>query len=493
MARANLPAWSAHASRAARPGEAKALANHQEAIAILEGRCDPDNIDTSVTLSNRKVSAPKRPQPLGQLHVPDTLTLPERVKEGSTSSSGLRLVTRTSPGKVSGRQGSRKPSANRQAPPPQSVSEVSIPDTLVPKQALLQEILVQTRAYIRRFVAATPEQYVILALWAAHTYVAEHFQQTAYLWIHSPVRQSGKTRLLEVLESVVCRAWLVGRITIPALVRGIEAKQRPTLLLDELDQSMRASTEYRFSMAQLLNDSCRRGRKAFLCVRGSGDDHEIGEFDVYCPKVLAGLSGENQTLPDTVEDRSIPIRMERRKNQRIERFREREKGTGEEIRSAWSEFFTPEVTDWLAVADPEMPSDLSDRAQDACLGLVALADLAGGSWSSAVRSSLAMLLQRDPEADGDLRLQLLNDIRDVLGKDEFVTSEKLVARLRKLPDRPWKADVNGRELSTHRLARTLGDFAIKPQVNGSMQKRGYLRRDFERVFAAYLQQLPQKR
>jgi hypothetical protein len=445
-------------------------------------------VDTSEVSKNGevsgKLSAQKRPKTLAQSQITDTLTLIERDKEQRAWSKADATRSGSYPRKVSKCQKSSNTSIMTGKI---ADFEVSIPDTLLAQRTALRQLLAQTKTYIKRYVAATEEQYTILVVWVAHTYIVEHFQQTPYLWVHSAVRQSGKTRLLEVLESVVWSAWMLGRVSIAAITRGIELKGRPTLLLDELDQSMRASHDYRNNMAQILNDSCRRGRKSTLCIKGQDGEQTIGEFDVYCAKVLAGLSGESQTLPDTVEDRSIPIRMERREGQHIERFRERDKGEGERLQMAWSDFFSPDkVVEWLTAADPVMPSELSDRAQDACQALAALADLAGEEWPAKVRKALVTLTERDPETDGNLGLQLLHDIREVFNStaDNFLSSDSLVSRLRKLSDRPWKSDVNGSALSPHRLARMVGDFKIKPHSNGKL--RGYRRKDFKKTFEAYL-------
>jgi hypothetical protein len=48
------------------------------------------------------------------------------------------------------------------------------------------------------------------------------------------MKRSGKTRLLEVAETLVARPWFTGRTTAAALVRKIDGDQ-PTLLLDESD------------------------------------------------------------------------------------------------------------------------------------------------------------------------------------------------------------------------------------------------------------------
>ena len=77
-------------------------------------------------------------------------------------------------------------------------------------------------------------QLTAVALWVVHTHAFQAAECTPYLSINSAEKQSGKTRLLEVLELLVARPWLTGRVTAAALIRKV-ARDTPTLLLDETD------------------------------------------------------------------------------------------------------------------------------------------------------------------------------------------------------------------------------------------------------------------
>src|SRR5215469_496369 len=88
--------------------------------------------------------------------------------------------------------------------------------------------------YVRRFVYLSKEQEVVIALWVFHTYAADSAETTPYLAVTSAEKQSGKTRLLEVLSTIVAEPWFTGRVTAAVLVRKVDDK-KPTLLLDESD------------------------------------------------------------------------------------------------------------------------------------------------------------------------------------------------------------------------------------------------------------------
>ena len=84
------------------------------------------------------------------------------------------------------------------------------------------EILERISDYVRRYVHLSDAQARIIALWIAHTHGISFADHDAVLGITSAAKRSGKTRLLEVLELVVARPWLTGRVTAACLVRKVD-------------------------------------------------------------------------------------------------------------------------------------------------------------------------------------------------------------------------------------------------------------------------------
>ena len=174
--------------------------------------------------------------------------------------------------------------------------------------------------YVRRFVALSDAQLRIIVLWVVHTYLLSFIDCTPYLAITSAEKQCGKTRLLEVLERLVANPWQTGRVTAAVLIRKIDAVQ-PTLLLDESDAAFGGEKEYAEALRGVLNTGYRRGGTASCCV-GKGAETTFKDFSTFCPKAIAGIG----KLPDTVADRSIPIRLKRaaRGKESVEKFRLRD-------------------------------------------------------------------------------------------------------------------------------------------------------------------------
>jgi len=247
------------------------------------------------------------------------------------------------------------------------------------------EILDVVLAFVTRFVSMTAHQARVVALWVAHTYAFDAADTTPYLSVNSPEKQSGKTRLLEVAEKIVMNPWLTGRTTAAALVRKING-QHPTLLLDESDTAFQQEKEYVAALRGILDTGYRKSGKASLCV-GQGAAIEVRDFQTFSPKAIAGIG----QLPDTVRDRSIPIKLKRARRGAVARFREREANReGLEIAARLATWCAANL-ETLRQARPETLTQLSDRQSDCCEPLLAIADLAGGEWPEIARKALVEL------------------------------------------------------------------------------------------------------
>jgi hypothetical protein len=181
------------------------------------------------------------------------------------------------------------------------------------------EVLDELVGFVRRFVSMTESEAVAVALWIFHTHAIGAAQTTPYIAITSAEKESGKTLLLEVLNLLVARPWLTGRTTAAVLPRKIEV-DRPTLLLDESDAAFKGDRDYAEALRGVLNTGYRRSGKTTVCV-GQGVEIGFKDFSTFCPKAIAGIG----RLPDTVQSRSIPVRLKRKApGESVERFRERD-------------------------------------------------------------------------------------------------------------------------------------------------------------------------
>lgn len=344
---------------------------------------------------------------------------------------------------------------------------------------LLNDVAIQ----IRRFVAADAASIDAITLWAAFTHLVDKAQVCPLLAITSATKACGKSTCLEVVSRLVPKPVNAANVTPAAIFRLIEAAG-PTLLVDEADVLFRQNDELRC----LLNAGFTR--TAAQAIRVEGDGHEVRIFSTWAPKAIALIGN----LPDTLQSRSVIIRMRRRlPDEAIERLRaDCDQGFGA-LRSRIARFAVDNAATILA-HDPEMPESLSDRQADVWRELIRIADTVGGDWPQrARRAALELCARQDDESD--LSIRLLADLQRIMAeqpeRDKW-PSAALADALNALDEAPW-ADLNhSKGLTTNRLARMLARFGIsaKKLRTGTHTANGYLTADFMDAFQRYL---PQKR
>lgn len=359
------------------------------------------------------------------------------------------------------------------------------------------ELLDALHGFVRRFVRFSSDaQAVAVALWVAHTWAFQAADTTPYLHVSSPEKRSGKTRLLEVLVLVARSARQAADMSAAAMFRVIAAS-KPSVLFDEIDAIFgRDADDHAKDIRAVLNAGYRLGGAVERCV-GEGSRQHVESFPTFAPKVLAGIG----QLPDTLADRCIPIRLQRRaKGERVERFRRRQVEPDARKLTDWCASWADSAVERLAAAEPALPEALNDRAQDAWEPLLAIADLAGGDWPTRARAAALELHAEEAGADesaGLLALRHCRDAFDDAGADRLATDALLRALVAR-DDAPW-ADWWGRQVHAgetkgpaHRLARLLGHFDIRPtQLRVGEQKvRGYARGMFTEAWSRYLNDGP---
>lgn len=336
---------------------------------------------------------------------------------------------------------------------------------------------------IRAYVVLSRAQADALALWVAHTHALRAFETTPFLAVTSPEKRCGKTRLLDVLELVVARPWRTITPSEAVLYRKIEAVM-PTLFLDETDAIFNLRNNNTEPLRALLNAGNRRGTAVPRCV---GPRQQLVDFNIFCAKALAGIGA----LPDTVVDRSIVIRMTRKRpNETAVRFRRREALELLAPLQQGLESWAQDAIADLEAARPSVPGVLDDRAEEAWEPLLAIADLAGSHWGERARYAAVELAAPDARDEEAMGSWLLRDIRDAFtaaGVDRLSSAE-LAAALSAIEESPW-GDIRGKPLDARALAKRLKQFAIRPRsvrLDDNTTPKGYLLEQFEDAFARYL-------
>ena len=343
---------------------------------------------------------------------------------------------------------------------------------------------------LRRFVVLPKWAAETLALWILHTCAFHLRDVTTYLGIESPEKRCGKTTLLGLLNELANRAVASSNISPPAFFRVIEDLS-PTLLIDEVDTFLAGNDQ----LKGILNAGYNR-RTAFV-LRAAPTPASNGETDAetsaapgavkryscWCPKVLAKIG----RFPDTLADRCIVIRMQRKTSEeQCDRSRELDPTP---LKQQCLRFVSDHAAE-IASARPQIPPALNDRAADIWEPLLALADLAGGEWPELARQAAVSLSAGAQESNPIASLLLDIFIVFTLQKVDRMTTQSLLAGLTSFGTRPWNESTSGKPSTDLWLAQQLRPYGVKPRNLriGDQVLRGYLRDDLLDVFRRYIPQ-----
>ena len=341
------------------------------------------------------------------------------------------------------------------------------------------------RNYLARYIVFPSEhEPVAIALWVAHAHRVDEFETSPILGITSAEMRSAKTLVLDCLQPIVPYPFRAVTPSEATVFFVLNQRPRRTMLLDEADAIFgpRADATRYEGLRAILNSGNRQGTPVPR-VKMEGRKRELEEFDVFGPKVIAGIG----KLPDTVSDRAIPIRMKRRApNETVARFRRRTAETEAVVVREWLET----LADVPLVTDVPVPEELNDRAADGWEPLLAIADAAGGQWPIVGRLA-AVALSSEETTDLSVGVRLLADIRDVFdGRQvDHLSTTDLLAALHDLEEAPW-AEWFGKPLTPRGLAKLLAPYRVRPMQRrpaaGVVPTRGYFRSEFTDAWSRYL-------
>jgi len=344
-------------------------------------------------------------------------------------------------------------------------------DVAVDGAQLLDELY---RAFGYYVIFPSPEAHDAVVLWVAATHAQTAWQHATRLHLTSPVKRCGKSRLLDIIHATSYRPVITVNISPAALVRLI-GDDPPTLLIDEIDTVFgKKASENHEDLRGILNAGHQRNRPYLRCV-GVGASQHVESFPSFAMAALAGIGG----LPDTIEDRSVIIRLRRRApGEMVAPFRLKKdvpalNALGERV-GAW----VRSRASVLADAEPPMP--VEDRAAECWESLVAIADLAGGDWPTRSRKAAYVLTAEAEKADSSASMgaRLLIDLKslftmrvagpdseplpDARGAPQYYAAlftDVILTGLHMMTEAPWN-NYYGRQISARDLAGLLGQFGV---------------------------------
>jgi hypothetical protein len=354
-----------------------------------------------------------------------------------------------------------------------------IPQELIAKAWMTRDLIAPVSNILRRFVFLKDDRiYLLLSVWVLATYTYQHFEYMPLLWLTSPTKRSGKTRLLEVLRELAANPtalWI--NPTEAILFRS--AHKGKTLFLDEVEKLRQKDSDIHGHVMAVLNSGFQKGGSVPRMVKGKDGVQREAEWSTYGPKVIAGISN----VTDTISDRSLVIKMIRRVRgaENLERFRRHKlaKEFGDlvfqlKIWSAAKSSDIQAIYDAITV-EPEELKECDDRFLDIIepfLCIACLADAEHSNGGESVRDDLVDILKdigKDRADQSDAAISAaIQIIGEMLGDqpEVFIPSVDLVEAFSKRTATDWIK-------TTTRLATFLSKLELRPRPSSGGKVRGY--------------------
>jgi hypothetical protein len=414
------------------------------------------------------------------LHLPDTdnkTGLDDYLMSGNTAEDLWRLVKPISPTPADGRKSEA---------PPEPEPEPEPPTQPIDGAELLDDIVEWFGRYIR--VSWSPDLSV-LALWTVHTHLAGELGTTPRLQLDSVLPESGKTTVLDHLSRLCRAAMLIASPPSPALIPRLLEAGPATLLLDEIDRTLRPDGPATPDLLAVINSGYRAGatRPTLVPVKGGG--WEVKPMPTYAPVAMAG---NYPNLPDDTKSRCIRILLMPDRDGVVEDSDWEEIEDDAKALHARTEQFADQVHKTVSGLRVDLPDGCKARMKEKWRPLKRVAVAAGGHWPTKADELIkAAVAELDAEREAGLRslppgLVLLTDLHHVWPKDIFsvdglVPTRDLVDSLiRHNPDYWSETSPYGRALTETRFGKLVSASArVTSQRPGGRGHRGYFRRQFE--------------
>lgn len=372
------------------------------------------------------------------------------------------------------------------SPPTQSASvPVPLPIQENARRIDPASVLDEVVSTIRTYVVMDQEQADAAALWIAMTWFIHDIQVAPLALISAPEKSCGKSQLLTIFDTLVARPLSVANCTAAFIFRVIE-RDCPTLLIDEADTFLRENAE----LKGIINAGHTRSQAFVGRTESDGKGQfEPKLFNVWCAKAFAGISLERH-LPPATMSRSIVITLRRKRpDESVQRLRHADPALFKEIASKLEQF-ARSYSDQVRAARPELPDELSDRAQDNWDPLFAIAERAGTAWIARARAAALKLSKSDEESVGT-GTELLKDIADVFGtkKCPRISTSDLIESLLTNEDAPWATYNRGKPITPRQISTLLRGFGIKSKtvrLGAHSTPKGFERTQFDDAFARYV-------
>ena len=230
------------------------------------------------------------------------------------------------------------------------------------------ELLDEIKAKVEHYADLPGGGADAVTLWVLYTWMFESFSVSPNLMVTAPERESGKTRVTELLSWMMRRAKPVSDASAAAIICGIE-RDRPTLLFDEVQSFLRRKADDPIRGVLLASFS----RRFAYVERVEGESHDVRVFSTFTPKAMNGRNLAR--VGDMLTSRSIVLSMTRA-TRRLPELRDDRDPVGLDIRRRCARWAADNAAA-LREADPDVGERMGRSAQ-VWRPLFAIADAASG-------------------------------------------------------------------------------------------------------------------
>lgn len=353
----------------------------------------------------------------------------------------------------------------------------------VSAQDVLDDVLDQF--YFYSHVKEFQITHVAAALWASGTWFCDYCNHFAMAIITAPEPECGKTTTLEIIGKVCKNPVQTANASASSIFRIMG--ERPTLLIDEVDQFLKSDP----ATIGILNSGTGINGKVLRCETDPKTKLiTVYEYPTFGAKALCGISANG--LPETITSRSIILELARKPKDRV-------------IKDFYLVAENPNLhNDFVMVqrklarlaidlkeqfvdANPTTPKWLQNRNLLNWRPLLKLASLAGEEWLAAALVACEALTQTGKSSLGE---NLLRDIKsafdsaNIIGDDEIFSSAELIGKLTEDEFAGWSTYNRGSPITARQIGQQLRKHGIEP--SRTMKLRGFKRAQFKEVWASYV-------
>ncbi len=356
------------------------------------------------------------------------------------------------------------------------------------------ELIGELKATFKRHMVMTAEQALTSGLWVLHTHTIDVAEISPFLLAKSPEPRCGKTTLMKILKYLAAEALLASAVSAASVYRIVDAFH-PTLLCDEGDTYLKNDEAIR----GIFNSGHDREGAYKLITVEVAKGFEAREFSTWSAKAI-GMIGDP---PETIEERSIPIKLRRKKrSESITKLR----GHVQEIKNLGRKCarWAADNIEALRGRDATVPQAItSDRACDNWRVLLVLADVISPEIGVEARKAAVVIeeagIQTEPSSKGK---RLLADVRTVFknrGDPDALLIGDLINGILDLEESPWLRYDYGKQISQEQFGKLLHGYDVpgfgplgseaRREKDGK-RSRKWWRERFVPVWEIYLDPLP---